>query len=230
LRLHEKLSPQKKSIHRRNKSDTDLSWHIQKNVANSKFYTTSPNEDSLVDPETLLLNSFFSNSELYKKESLDDEALVEHLKTVTEAILYFILPDEEFDCQLLRTFLCDLLANVIFKPVVHMLADPDFINLQIAKQVPWCNHFPVGKGIIFLLYFQFIKDPPSGEFLLKMIRQSNDLSELRAVRQLITKEMDLKYKDLNCKAELDSLRYTQKIIDLRISSLQNNRNGNMHGF
>ena len=58
-----------------------------------------------------------------------------------------------------------------------------------------------------------------------MIRQSNDLSELRAVRQLITKEMDLKYKDISCKAELDSLKYTQKIIDLRISSLQNNRNG-----
>ena len=135
MRLHEKLSPQKKRIHRRNKSDTDLSWHLQKNVANSRFYTATPNEESLIDPETMLLNSFFNNSELYKKESLDDDALVEHLKIVIESILYFVLPEEEFDCMLLRTFLCNLLANVIFKPVVHMLADPDFINLQIAKQV-----------------------------------------------------------------------------------------------
>lgn len=87
--------------------------------------------------------------------------------------------------------------------MVSNLTDPDFINLQIAKH--------------------FAKDPPSGEFLLKMIRQSHDLSELRACRQLITKEMDDKYKIKNSGAELASLKYTQKLIDLRISHLQSNK-------
>lgn len=87
--------------------------------------------------------------------------------------------------------------------MVSTLTDPDFINLQIAKH--------------------FTKDPPSGEFLLKMIRQSHDLSELRACRQLITKEMDAKHKDATYNSELASLKYTQKLIDLRISHLQNNK-------
>lgn len=32
-----------------------------------------------------------------------------------------------------------------------------------------------------------------------------------------------KFKDPNCAAELNSLKYTQKLIDLRISFLQNNK-------
>lgn len=63
-----------------------------------------------------------------------------------------------------------------------------------------------------------------------MIRQCTDLSELRAVRQLITKEMDLKYRDSNCSSELTSLKYAQQLIDLRISNLQNHKidNYKMH--
>lgn len=87
------LSPQKRSLkkdqHRRNKSDTDLSWYLggncsatatpasHKNVANSKFYTaTKPvDENTLIDPEAKLLNAFFDNSDLYKDECLSEIAL-----------------------------------------------------------------------------------------------------------------------------------------------------------
>ncbi|XP_058059091.1 sorting nexin-13-like [Anopheles bellator] len=213
IKIHEKLSPQKRNVkmegHRRNKSETDLTWQLgnaalQKNVANSRFYGAQADEQSLIDPETMLLNSFFGFSEDYRSECMDEAALNEYLKRVAETILYFLLPEEDFNCLALRTLLCALLSNSLLKPLFATLADPDFINLQIAKQ--------------------FTKDPPAGEFLLKMIRQSSDLSELRACRQLITKEMDAKYKDSNCTAELGSLKYTQKLIDLRISHLQNNKN------
>ncbi|XP_055613331.1 sorting nexin-13-like isoform X2 [Uranotaenia lowii] len=212
LKIHEKLSPQKRNLkgngHRRNKSETDLTWHLgnvalQKNVANSKFYGVQTDEQSLVDPEVMLLNSFFGFCDDYKRECMDEEALVDYLKRIAETVLYFTLPEEDFNCLTLRTLLCNILANSLLRPMVTTLADPDFINLQIAKH--------------------FAKDPPSGEFLLKMIRQSNDLSELRACRQLITKEMDTKHRDANCSAELASLKYTQKLIDLRISHLQNNK-------
>ncbi|XP_055546988.1 sorting nexin-13-like isoform X2 [Wyeomyia smithii] len=213
MKIHEKLSPQKKNHrdngHRRNKSETDLTWHLgnaalQKNVANSKFYGVQADEQSLVDPEVMLLNSFFGFSDEYKLECLDENALLEYFKRIAETVLYFTLPDEDFNCLTLRTFLCNILANNILKPMFATLTDPDFINLQIAKH--------------------FTKELPSGEFLLKMIRQSNDLSELRACRQLITKEMDAKHKDASYTAELASLKYTQKLIDLRISNLQNNKN------
>uniref|UniRef100_A0AAG5CPM1 Sorting nexin n=1 Tax=Anopheles atroparvus TaxID=41427 RepID=A0AAG5CPM1_ANOAO len=213
LKLHEKLSPQRRNLkvegHRRNKSETDLTWQLgnaalQKNVANSRFYNVPVDEQSLVDPEVALLNAFFGFCEDYRRECTDEEALDEYFKRVSETVLYFVLPEEDFNCLTLRTLLCNLLANSMLRPLFSTLADPDFINLQIAKQ--------------------FTKDPPAGEFLLKMIRQSSDLSELRACRQLITKEMDAKYKDSSCSAELASLKYTQKLIDLRISHLQNNKN------
>ncbi|XP_061508025.1 sorting nexin-13 isoform X4 [Anopheles gambiae] len=213
LKMHEKLSPQRRTLkvegHRRNKSETDLTWQLgqaalQKNVANSRFYNVPVDEQSLGDPETMLLNAFFGFCEEYRSECLEPDALNEYFRRVSETVLYFVLPEEDFNCLALRTLLCNLLANSLLKPAFSTLAEPDFINLQIAKQ--------------------FTKEPPAGEFLLKMIRQSTDLSELRACRQLITKEMDAKYKDSSCSAELASLKYTQKLIDLRISHLQNNKN------
>ncbi|EAA01437.5 AGAP002081-PA [Anopheles gambiae str. PEST] len=213
LKMHEKLSPQRRTLkvegHRRNKSETDLTWQLgqaalQKNVANSRFYNVPVDEQSLGDPETMLLNAFFGFCEEYRSECLEPDALNEYLRRVSETVLYFVLPEDDFNCLALRTLLCNLLANSLLKPAFSTLAEPDFINLQIAKQ--------------------FTKEPPAGEFLLKMIRQSTDLSELRACRQLITKEMDAKYKDSSCSAELASLKYTQKLIDLRISHLQNNKN------
>lgn len=77
-------SPQRRTVkkeqHRRNKSDTDLSWYLSnvsmhKNVANSKFYTDHVDEKSLVDPEVKLLHAFFSTCDTYRDECLDDEAL-----------------------------------------------------------------------------------------------------------------------------------------------------------
>ncbi|XP_053671964.1 sorting nexin-13-like [Anopheles nili] len=213
LKIHEKLSPQRRNLkvegHRRNKSETDLTWQLgnaalQKNVANSRFYNVPVDEQSAVDPESMLLSSFFGFCDEFQNECTDAEALDDYFLQVSETVLYFVLPEEDFKCIALRTLLCNLFANNLLKPMFNTLADPDFINLQIAKQ--------------------FTKDPPAGEFLLKMIRQSTDLSELRACRQLITKEMDAKYKDSNCSAELASLKYTQKLIDLRISHLQNNKN------
>ncbi|GAB0088139.1 sorting nexin-13-like [Sergentomyia squamirostris] len=176
---------------------------VQKNVANSKFYTKTIDEQTLLDPETKLLHAFFDHCNSFQHECLSENDLEDYLTHVMETVLYFTLPEEDFACLPLRTFLCTLLANVVVKPAIEMLSDPDFINLQVARL--------------------FVKEPPPGEFLLKMIRQCTDLSELRACRQLITKEMDLKYKDSNYAAELASLKYAQKLIDLRISYIQNNK-------
>ncbi|XP_055676635.1 sorting nexin-13-like [Lutzomyia longipalpis] len=208
-RLSDKLSPQRSNRHhRRNKSETDLTWHlgnaaVQKNVANSKFYTKTIDEQTLLDPELKLLHAFFDHCGTFQKECLNEDDLEDYLTHIMETVLYFTLPEEDFACLPLRTFLCTLLANVVVKPALEMLADPDFMNLQVARL--------------------FNKEPPPGEFLLKLIRQCTDLSELRACRQLITKEMDLKYRDPNYAAELASLKYAQKLIDLRISYIQNNK-------
>lgn len=50
-----------------------------------------------------------------------------------------------------------------------------------------------------------------------MVRQCTDLSELRACRQIITKEMEMKAKEPNQVQILGSLKFTQKLIDNRIA-------------
>lgn len=197
-------------FHRRNKSDTDVTssrnWNlgnalIHKKVANSTFYSVQTDE-KLLDPDKQLIELFFDGSEgAFKSESLSDEALEEHLISVMETVLYFTLQPEDFKCDAARSFLAAVLASVIGKSVIGTLSDPDFINFQIAHV--------------------FSNDPPSSDFLIRMIRQCSDLSELRAVRSMITREMDSKHKDPKFAGELASLKYTQKIIDIRISSLQN---------
>lgn len=52
-----------------------------------------------------------------------------------ETVLYYTIPEEDFACIPLRMFLSTLLANVVCKPVIDMLSEPDFINLQVAKSV-----------------------------------------------------------------------------------------------
>ncbi|XP_055308678.1 sorting nexin-13 isoform X2 [Sitodiplosis mosellana] len=202
----------KMNRHRRNKSETDLNLGNQRTFGNSKFYDSvdqgrkkSNNDKSPVGDagQAKLITAFFNQCELYREECLDDEALEDYLTRCMETVLYFTIPEEDFACIPLRMFLSTLLANVVCKPVIDMLSEPDFINLQVAKSLT--------------------KEPPSSEIFLRLLRQCDDASELRAVRQLITKEMDAKYKDPNASAEMSSLKYAQKMIDLRLSYMQNNR-------
>lgn len=129
--------------HRRNKSDTDLNWYLgahstQRNVGNSKFYDSeikSNGENGSTETETKLTNAFFNQNDLYRDECLDESAMEEYLTHCMVTVLYFTLPKEDFACIPLRTFLSTLLANVVCKPVIDLLSEPDFINLQIAKLV-----------------------------------------------------------------------------------------------
>lgn len=107
----------------------------QKTVANSRFYTKDIKEECLLDPEMKLLHTFFDNCGKFRDECLDEGKLEKYLTQVAEAILYFMLPADDFACLPLRTFLATLLANVVFKPVLDMLSDPDFVNLQVARLV-----------------------------------------------------------------------------------------------
>lgn len=67
--------------HRRNKSDTDLSWYAtnQRTVGNSKFYEAeeppAPERPKPCDHETKLVNAFFDQCDLYRDECLDEKTL-----------------------------------------------------------------------------------------------------------------------------------------------------------
>lgn len=197
--------------HRRNKSDTDLSWHSVGTgagvsaVANSKFYTDPVDEHKLLgDADSRLAAAFFDISDTWRDECMDDRKLDDFLMHAAETILYFSIPEVDFACQPLRHFLGALLANVVCRPLLDLLSEPDFINLQLARLVP--------------------RETINSEYFIKLTRQCSDLSELRACRQFVVREMDAKYKEFGqSSAELNSLKYTQKLIDMRLSYLQSSQ-------
>lgn len=196
------------SLHRRNKSESDVTWNTtganaQKKVANSTFYFMQ-NDEKLLDPKKQLIETFFDiTGDVYKKEVQDDKALEKHIISIIETCMYYTFDPNSFSCDSLRALVSSLIGSLLAKLLSENISDPDFINLQFAKI--------------------FISNPPPAEWLLKTIRQTDDISELHAVRHLITREMDMKYKDKNCVGEISSLAYTQNIIDMRLSSLQSNQ-------
>lgn len=156
--------------HRRNKSETDLSWYlsgpsVQKSVGNSKFYEPVDTAKKSIDTlfaadagEAKLIKAFFNQCELYRDECLDEQALEDYLTHCMETVLYFTLPVEDFACIPLRTFLSTLLANVVCKPIIDMLSEPDFLNLQVAKLVGIA--LPQKRGLSMdsfdLFFFSFL--------------------------------------------------------------------------
>lgn len=113
-----------------------IAGHVnQKSVANSRFYANEIKEECLFDPEMKLLHAYFDNNDQFRAECLNEADLEGYLTSISETMLYFSLPEEDFACLPLRTFLATLLANVVFKPLLDMMSDPDFLNLQVARLV-----------------------------------------------------------------------------------------------
>lgn len=210
--------------HRRNKSDTDLkasaSFGAQRNVANSKFYTDaqqhqhnpqpqthSPSDEQTPfgDNENRLTAAFFDIDDKWRDECMDDRKLDEYLQHAAETVLYFCIPDADFACQPLRQFLSAIVTHVVCRPLLDLLADPDFINLQLARFVP--------------------RESINSEYFVKLTRQCTDMAELRACRQFVVREMDAKFRETGTTTseDMNSLKYTQKLIDMRLSYLQSSK-------
>ena len=129
-------TPKKTPTHRRNKSDTDISWYSQ-----SKFYV--PNLTSLTEPkehkavkDSDSLEEIFFDLEVQMEKNFICRDLVcsnesderSFLTEISEVVLFLVLPKENFDCVPLRYFLRELLVNVIIRPLLNLLSDPDYIN------------------------------------------------------------------------------------------------------
>jgi len=130
-------TPKKTPTHRRNKSETDVSWYSQ-----SKFYI--PNLSSLTEPiessgdekENESLEKIFFDLEVQMENNLicrdlvctNDTQELEFLGEISEILLYLVLPKADFDCLTVRFVLRELLVNVIIRPLLDLFSDPDYIN------------------------------------------------------------------------------------------------------
>ncbi|XP_015430920.1 PREDICTED: sorting nexin-13-like isoform X1 [Dufourea novaeangliae] len=211
-------TPKRTPTHRRNKSETDVSWYSQ-----SKFYI--PNLSSLTEPieigeektEDESLEKIFFDLEVQMEKNLisrdlvctDNDRELEFLVEISEILLYLVLPKEDdLDCLTVRIILRELLANVVIKPLLDLFSDPDYIN----------------QACIWLC----IKEAglPRDVFLT-VIRITDSLDELTATKSVVCKEIaHLRSKetaaedDLSVKQQLNSLLYVKKILDTRIIAMQ----------
>lgn len=148
---------------------------VQRNVANSKFYNEPIDEKALFgDPEARLTAAFFDISDLYRDQCMDEQKLesmltvgcllkstcmmvaclvLDYLTHAMETLLYFTIPHDDFKCLPLRNFLSTMLANVVCKPILELLSDPDFINLMVARLVSEFNSFTNLLGFVMQFCF-----------------------------------------------------------------------------
>lgn len=209
-------TPKKTPTHRRNKSETDVSWYSQ-----SKFYI--PNLSSLTEPidsnddrEDESLEKIFFDLEVQMENNLICRDLVctnasqelEFLGEISEILLYLVLPKGDFDCLTVRFILRELLVNVIIRPLLDLFSDPDYINQA-------CIWLCAKDGGL-----------PSDVFLT-VIRVTDSLDELTATKNIVCKEIaHLRSKDsgreddLSVKQQLNSLLYVKKILETRIIGMQ----------
>lgn len=111
-------------------------------------------EESKVQAEIDLEEMFFAvESEVEKGISrgpicLDDEAEQLYLQDLTEVLLYFLLPPEDFHSKTIRLFLREIIATSVILPTVNLICDPDYVNQAISWLVSY---------LIFLCYTSNIK-------------------------------------------------------------------------
>jgi sorting nexin-13 len=217
----QKISPRKTS-HKRNKSETDISrYHgrttdIKKeseNVGNSKFYLNESKKSTTLEDHFFDLECQMENNLVCRDVvSMDVAKEKDFLSEIVEILLYILLPDEDFQCKPLRYVLREIFSNCVVQPLFTMLSDPDYIN----------------QAIIWLC----LRDGslPS-EIFLTTLRLTDNCDELKSTKDLVLKEIQqLRSRDsggesdLAIKQQLSSLFYVLKLIDSRLTKMEDSEN------
>ena len=141
--------------------------------------------------------------------SQQDELL--YLQNVAETLLFLLLPEYDFNAIPVRTLLREILVNMVLKPLLELISDPDFLNQSLVYAVAGTNA-PDEYTI-------------KHDIFTSSIRYSDSLEELQATREMVTEEIgSLRSNDSKGgseqKQQLNSLLYLRKVIDARIHVLQ----------
>lgn len=131
----------------------------------------------------------------------------EYLQDLCEVLLFLLLPPGDFHNKPFRYLARELLVNIVFLPTVEQFSDPDYVNQIIV----WlCKDMPV-----------------SSEVFLTVVRLTDNVDELSAVRERVSHEIAVQRSkdsggedDAEIKQQLSSLMFVLKTVDNRIRRLQ----------
>jgi sorting nexin-13 len=168
----------------------------------------------LVDLESLFFDAEVSMEETVTcrdqvSSSQQDELL--YLQNVAETLLFLLLPEYDFNSIPVRTLLREILVNMVLKPLLELISDPDSINQSLVWAVAG-NDAPDDYRL-------------KHDVFTSSIRYSDSLEELQATREMVNEEIScLRSNDSKGgseqKQQLNSLLYLRKVIDARIHVLQ----------
>uniref|UniRef100_A0A2A4IU26 PX domain-containing protein n=1 Tax=Heliothis virescens TaxID=7102 RepID=A0A2A4IU26_HELVI len=206
-------SPKKqdeKKTHRRNKSETDLSWPPEaQTFGKSKFYDSSENISGKTLKDIFFeLECSIENRQICRDiYCMDPEKEYELFCEVSEAVLYLVAPEEAWRCHALKIILIELLSAVVLRPMINLLSDPDNINRTILRSCCRDSCLP-------------------SELFLVVIRCCTDAEELDATVELVQKDIQKLHSrdsagewELQDRQKLSSLQYLSRIIQARRATL-----------
>ncbi|GAA55458.1 sorting nexin-13 [Clonorchis sinensis] len=130
-----------------------------------------------------------------------------YLRRISETLLFFILPNEEYRVPAIRYIARELLVSTVLVPTINLLSDPDFVNRSVA----W-----------FVSYNAF-----TSEYFIQALKMSDSPDELEVVVQQTTGFTEMLRgrdtggdDDLAIKAQLGSLDYLRKICAQRLEEIK----------
>ncbi|KAK5645980.1 hypothetical protein RI129_004444 [Pyrocoelia pectoralis] len=204
----------KKSVHKRNKSEADVTKYTGSKdnekyvIGNSKFY---------VPDQVKTLEDYFFELECQMEDNIicrdlvcmDENREKEFLSELIELLLYILLPDEDFQCKSLRAVMREMFSNYVILPFIGIISNPDFINQSIIWLCARDNYLP-------------------SDIFLTTLRLTDNCDELKYTREMVAKEIQVLRSrdsggesDISIKQQLSSLFYITKLIENRLSKLQN---------
>ena len=165
------------------------------------------------DGKTVDLESLFFDAEVAMETNLSRDLAssiqqeeLNYLQNVAEILLFLLLKEQDFNAIPMRTLAREILVNVILKPTLDLVSDPDFIN----------------QTLVWLYQDYKIKH----EVFLTSIRYSENMEELNATKEMVSKEISFIRSndskgdsDSSLKQQLNSLLFLMKVIDTRIKRL-----------
>ena len=128
-----------------------------------------------------------------------------YLQSISEILLFLLLKEKDFNAIPFRALAREIIVNDILKPTLDLVSDPDFIN----------------QTLVWLYQDYKIKN----EIFLTSIRYSENMEELLATREMVSKEISLIRSndhegELASKSQLNSLLFLTKVIESRIKRLK----------
>ncbi len=105
----------------------------------------------------------------------DKESELDYLRSISEALLYCILPPSDAHCPALRYILREILANYVFLPTAESVCDPDYINQTLVM------HLEDREKITETHKQQYAYAETYEEFI-KLINTTHDVETLKQIR------------------------------------------------